>query len=155
MSSPFAHYSIDEKAARIVGGFIGILAASTSFLPPSLQLLVLALLVMDLSARAFSRPSLSLFTNVARKALWFFSITPRRVDAAPKRFAARIGLGIVALMLVADAVGNRHLLLVTSMLLAFLALLEASINFSTSLWRWTHHRSLGSGERHQNRLRAG
>ena len=155
MSSPFAHYSIDEKAARIVGGFIGILAASTSFLPPSLQLLVLALLVMDISARAFSRPNLSLFTNAARKALWFLSIAPRGADAAPKRFAARIGLGMVAVMILADATGNRHLLLVTSMLLAFLALLEAGINFSTPLWRWTHHRPQGTGELHESRLRAG
>jgi Domain of unknown function (DUF4395) len=155
MYSPFAHYSIDEKAARIVGALIGMLAAATIFLPASLQLLAMALLVTDVSARAFSRPDLSLFTNVARRILWFFSIPPRRVDAAPKRFAARIGLCLVSVMVLAEAIGSRRLLLVSSMLLALLALLEAGLNFSTTLWRWTHlhrHEGMQAGTDH---IRAG
>lgn len=154
MFSPFAHYGIDEKAARIVGALVGVLAAATIFLPSPLQLLVMALLVTDVSARAFSRPDLSLLTNVARRTLWFLSVPPRRVDAAPKRFAARIGLCLVGVMALSEATGSRRVLLVSSMLLALLALLEAGLNFSTTLWKWTHHHVPKTGTPAE-RLRAG
>lgn len=154
MFRPFAHYGIDEKAARIVGALVGVLAAATIFLTPSVQLTLTALLVADISARAFSRPDLSILTNVARRVLWFLSIPPRRVDAAPKRFAARVGLGLVAVMVLANATESRRVLLVSSMLLALLALLEAGLNFSTILWKWTHHHVPKAGTPAE-RLRAG
>jgi len=141
MFSPFAHYGIDEKSARIVNVLVGTLA--------------LALLVLDVSARAFSRPGLSLFTNVSRKILWFFSIPPRRVDAAPKRFAARIGLILIAVMVLADATESRRLLLITSMVLALLALLEAGINFSAAGWAWVHLHPRQDIRSNRSGLRAG
>jgi len=80
---------VDERAARLVGLLV-LLIVILHFTIPSILWLIL--LLADFSARSFYRPA-SPFARFSRCAVERFG-APRIVDAAPKIFAARIGLGL-------------------------------------------------------------
>ncbi len=84
---PISMERVDERAARLVGLLV-LLIVILQFTIPSILWLIL--LLADFSARAFYRPA-SPFARLSRCAVERFG-APRIVDAAPKIFAARIGL---------------------------------------------------------------
>lgn len=151
MLCPLAGYSIDENGARITAAITMAMACAVPFLSPIHQLLVLALLVLDFAMRAFSRPRYSPLANLARKILWLASVPPHKVDAGPKRFAARIGLGMLLVAALCSAQGMQMPVLLLSMVLALCAALEATISFCVGCWIWSRYWQL----RHGSSLRAG
>ncbi len=86
-SCPISMERVDERAARLVG-FLVLFIVILQFLFPSIVWLVL--LSADFAARAFYRPA-SPLARLSRCAVERFGL-PHIVDAAPKIFAARIGL---------------------------------------------------------------
>ncbi|MEN9354058.1 MAG: hypothetical protein RL318_1383 [Fibrobacterota bacterium] len=137
MLCPLAGYSIDEKGARIVAGITSLLALSLPFVSKNLQIALLLLLILDFTPRAFSRPSLSLFSNLARRVLAMVSAKPHRTDAGPKRFAARIGLGMLVAMLACSLAGYHTGLLTLIAALVLCAFLESALGFCVGCWMWT------------------
>jgi len=151
MLCPLAGYPIDEKGARIVAGLTTFLALALPFLSRNAQLLLLALLIVDFAPRAFSRPSLSLFSNLARRILVLVSAKPHKVDAGPKRFAARIGLGMLLAMLGCALMGWQTGLVALAAMLALCATLESTAGFCVGCWIWSRYWRL----RYRSNLRAG
>lgn len=151
MLCPLAGYAIDEKGARIVAGITSILALALPFLSRNAQMALLILLIADFAPRAFSRPSLSLFSNLARRILALVSAKPHRVDAGPKRFAARIGLGMLLAMLACSITGSHIALITLVAMLVLCAALESALGFCVGCWIWSRYWQL----RYRSGLRAG
>lgn len=96
MSCPLAGYRIDEKAARVVAGFVVLLVLAALALPNPWSSGLFLFLVADFGVRAFSRPRWSPLGRIAGSILRGLGVAPELRDAGPKRFAARIGLGFSA-----------------------------------------------------------
>ncbi len=97
---PISIERVDERAARLVG-FLVLLIVIFQFAFPSIYWLIL--LLVDFSARAFYRPA-SPFARLSRCIAERFG-PPSIVDAAPKIFAARIGLGLTIAALLCWLIG--------------------------------------------------
>jgi len=151
MLCPLAGYPIDEKGARIVAGLTTLLVLALPFLSRNAQLALLALLIADFAARALSRPPLSLFSNLARRILVLVSAKPHKVDAGPKRFAARIGLGMLLAMLASALMGWQTALVALAAMLVLCAFLESALGFCVGCWIWSRYWQL----RYRDPLKAG
>jgi hypothetical protein len=127
MTCPIAGYKIDETASRWVAGFVLLLVVLLPWLRPEFQAIVLVFLTADFGTRAFSRPRWSPLARLSGAILNAVGAEGIRVDAGPKRFAARIGLGfsLGILWLLIDGLTNPALAVAGA--LAACALLEASL----------------------------
>ena len=129
MTCPIAGYKIDENAARWVAGFVvvGVLVAvlGANFLRPW----IIVFLAIDFGFRAFSRPKWSPLGRISGALLKSAGIPPKSVDAGPKRFAARIGLGFTAVLLLLGLVGSDLATRSVAGMLAACAFLEAAFGF--------------------------
>lgn len=136
MLCPLAGYPIDENGARIVAGITTVLTLALAFLPRDLQIPLLALLVADFAPRSFSRPRWSPFSRLAQAFLRRLSVKPHKVDAGPKRFAARIGLGMLLAMLACALGGWQPPLVALTAALVLCAILESALGFCVGCWIW-------------------
>lgn len=95
----------------------------------STRVWIALVLLVDVLPRALSRPEASLSTQLARPLLAILDLRPRKVDAGPKRFAARVAvlfaLGIAAL----SALGHTVPALGLTGILMFFSTLEATLGF--------------------------
>ncbi|WP_456451934.1 DUF4395 family protein [Hydrogenimonas sp.] len=137
-SCPISNERVNERIARLVGGLV-LLVALLYIARPSLLWLVL--LLADFSARSFYRPA-SLFAQAARPLSERLG-APQIVDAAPKIFAARIGLGMslaaLGLHLVGSVEASRGVLGV----MAFCAFFEAAFGYCVGCKFYTLWRKVG------------
>lgn len=86
---PVSEEKINENVARIVAFFtILIVLIGIYFKSP----LVLAALAIDFSLRAFTSGQYSPLKYISKRFSNYLGITPKIVDAAPKKFAASIGV---------------------------------------------------------------
>lgn len=137
MSCPIIGYSINERGARVVAGLVATLVAATLLLPETWARSVLLFLALDFGFRAFSRPRWSPLGRLGELALGWSGIAPRRVDAGPKRFAARIGLGFVLGLLAATGYVASGIVAIASGVLILFALLESVFGFCVGCRAWT------------------
>lgn len=151
MLCPLAGYPIDEKAARIVAALTASIAMAIPFAAPNVQFALVALLILDFTPRAVSRPRLSPLSRLALAVLKRLAIKPHKVDAGPKRFAARIGLAMLLAMLGCLAIGSDAGLLALLAMLAVCAALESALGFCVGCWIWGKYWQL----RHHGRLKIG
>ena len=89
-SCPISGDTRNERVVRIVAGFVMAVAVGSATLPPLIAAAVLLALATDFAVRGFGSPRYSVLATLGR-AVARLSLKP--VDAAPKRFAARIGVG--------------------------------------------------------------
>jgi len=126
---PLAGYSIDPNMARVQAALTMVAASVGLAVQNPARVWVGLLLLADTLPRAFSRPEASLSTHIARPLLAILDLRPRKVDAGPKRFAARIaalfGLGIAVL----SAMGQTIPALGLTGILMFFSTLEATLGF--------------------------
>jgi hypothetical protein len=137
MLCPLAGYKIDEKAARLVAGFVVLLTLAASLAPQPLAGLILFFLVADFGVRAFSRPRWSLLARISTRILRGVGVAPRSVDAGPKRFAARIGLGFAVALSGLSVFGVHGAFLAVAGVLGLCALLESTLGFCLGCWVYT------------------
>ena len=88
-SCPISNERVNERVARIVGWLVFVVALLYIFMPHPAWL---AVMLADFTARSFYRPA-SIFAQSAKPLAQRLG-EPQIVDAAPKIFAARIGLGM-------------------------------------------------------------
>lgn len=129
MLCPLAGYKIDENGARVVAGFVVLLTLVALLVPQPLAGLILFFLVADFGARAFSRPRWSPLGRLSALILRSVGVVPGLVDAGPKRFAARIGLGFVVALLGLSVFGAHGAYVAVSVVLGLCALLESALGF--------------------------
>jgi uncharacterized membrane protein len=134
-SCPISNERVNERVARIVGLLVFLTAMLALWKPSSLWL---ALLSVDFAARSFYRPW-SLFANLARPLALRWG-APQIVDAAPKIFAARIGLGLTLAAWFFAWIGIGSLSEILLGIMAICAFLEAFFGYCVgcsfySLWK--------------------
>jgi len=136
MLCPIAGYRIDERAARVVAGLVVLLLLGASAASPPSALAILLFLALDFGFRAFSRPRLSPLGRLAGLLLGAVGAQKRLVDAGPKRFAARIGLGFSLALLILVPVGLRAVALSLGGVFLVCAALESFVGFCAGCWVW-------------------
>ena len=123
-SCPISGELIDERAARIIGAFV--VAASVGYVISG-WFVWLWLLGFDFAMRIF-RCDWSPFRWLALKIRQRY-LTPSFVDAAPKMFAARLGLTMVIAALILHGIGWVTAARTVTTLLLIASLLEAAFGF--------------------------
>ena len=134
-SCPISNERIDERVARTVGGFILFLGLGYLFVPSPLWLI---LLLGDFLARAFYRPA-SPLVRLARAVIAGRG-SPRIVDAAPKIFAARIGLVMTLAAALCHGLGSLDTARAVIALMSLCAFFEGAFGYCVgcrlyTLWR--------------------
>ena len=137
-SCPISTERVNEKVARLVGGLV-LLIALLYILRPTL--FWLALLLADFTARSLYRPA-SLFAQAARPLAERLG-TPRIVDAAPKIFAARIGLGMSLAALILHLAGGVEAARALLGVMAVCAFFEAAFGYYVGCRFYTLWRKVG------------
>lgn len=146
MQCPISEVKIDEHRARLVALFV---AGTTGFAlatPSPLPELLFGLLVLDFSARSFGRRAWSPLGRSAAGVAKLLKVSSKPVDAAPKLFAARIGLVFSLSLLGLSSLDNVVALRIVASLLIVCALLEALAGTCVgckvwTLWQWALLRS--------------
>lgn len=98
---PVSEASVGANATRLVAGLTALVAVAYLMFHPVAALLFL---LWEFGARGLLGGRGSLLASLAKAA--FARAGDRRVNAAPKVFAARLGLGMVTVALVAHLLGS-------------------------------------------------
>ncbi len=101
---PISKKTIDKHTSQLVGLFVIILLI-ISHQPPSptystTKILLLLFLFQDFLARSFNI-RFSILAKLSRTILHLLHIKPKPIGAAPKRFAARLGLLFTTFLIIA------------------------------------------------------
>lgn len=126
-SCPISGETRNERVVRIVAALVlaivlGALAAGS----PWTQFVMLAL-AADFVVRGYYSPKRSLLATLARGAANALKLAPKPVDAAPKRFAARIGVAFSLATAALYIAGAPTAGAAVAIVLASCALLEAAL----------------------------
>lgn len=136
-SCPIAGYSVDENASRMVAlGVVGAVIAVVA-LPGVWAQWVLFALTCDFASRGFYRGRGSLLALAARAIQNRARIRPSKVDAGPKRFAARIGFGFSLALLGLGAWGGADAFRVVAVALGACAALEGLLGWCAGCRIWS------------------
>jgi hypothetical protein len=139
-SCPISNERINERVARIVGGLVFLFAACYLFHPAWPWL---AVLILDFVARSFYRPY-SLFANIARPIAVRLG-KPLIVDAAPKIFAARIGLAMSLAAMVLHLAGHLPTAMAVTGVMLVCAFFEAAFGYCVGCKFYTLYRKIARG----------
>jgi len=131
MTCPLAGYRIDENGARIVAGLVALGTIFGLIFAASAARWIFPILALDFATRAFSRPRWSFLGKYAGWLLRSLKISPRPVDARPKRFAARVGLLFTFTLTVLALLG------LSSAVRILCALLESLAGFCVGCQLWS------------------
>ena len=128
---PISFQTIDENQARIHAAVIT--ALSVLFLATGWST-VLLFIAYDYIVRIAALPKLSPIYSISKSMVEMCNITPAKTDAAPKLFAAQIGL---AFSLIASVLylGNYEVTALSLVaVLTVCAFFEAALNFCAGCW---------------------
>lgn len=96
ITCPRSEEKINENVARILAFFVIIIVAvGVYFKSP----LVFILLAIDFFLRTFTQGKYSLLKYISRKISAYFRIHEKMTDAAPKKFAAGMGLTLSIILI--------------------------------------------------------
>lgn len=125
-SCPVAFFKVDEHLVRVHALLVTLVAAGFVW---SGSVWLLALLVYDFGARVLFSPKLSPLFHLSRSLVAMLPLEAKPVDAGPKKFAAKIGLGFVMIGSALVLSGALGISLWLMSLMALFAALEASCGF--------------------------
>lgn len=125
-SCPISGDRRDEHAVRVVAAFVVLISVAAAIIGGTLGGAILIALGADFALRAAGKTEWSPLARVARAIVKLLPLAPKPVDAAPKRFAAKIGL-VFSLAAGALFFGQAPLpATVIASILAFCAFLESA-----------------------------
>jgi len=117
---------IDEHAVRLNAFFVLVLLGAFILLASPW---VAVFLLADFGLRAFRRGRLSPLLSLSRLGLRLAGRPPKPVDAGPKLFAARLGLGFCGLLCALAFSPERAAALVVAVLFALPVVLESFFGY--------------------------
>ena len=126
ISCPISPERINENVARIAAGYtilFTILSIVTGWYVINL------LLAIDFGIRSFTTGSLSILRFASIKTARLFSIKNKPVDAAPKKFAAGVGMFFCLVIAVSQILHIDLLLYIFSGMLLVCAFLESAFGY--------------------------
>lgn len=136
---PVDFVTVNETQVRVTA-FLVLLIAVAGFLLNNA--LVFVLLAADFSLRAFNLAKYSPLALLASRIVKLLSLPVKPIDQAPKRFAAKIGLGFAAAIAVLYFTGLTTAAIVMAGVLVFFALLESVFGFCAGCHAYTIYRKL-------------
>lgn len=132
-SCPISGHQRDGNAVRVVAGFsllVALVAIATAYLAGAVPAAVIVgLLAIDFSIRAFLKPRFSPLAALARGLVSALDLPKKMVDSAPKIFAARIGVVFTVTSTILYAGGLLTAGTVVLVILAVCAFLESVFEF--------------------------
>ncbi len=131
---PVSFEAVDERSAR--GVALVMLAGTLVFLATPFKWIA-ALLALDFFVRAFVTPRISPIAAGVRSLVRALKIAPKPTDAAPKRFAAGLGMVFSSLAFGLWLVGLPTGAVVVGSILAACAALEGVFGFCLGCWVYT------------------
>lgn len=126
---PLAGYSIDPLSARFQAAVTVVVTSIGLGLPDQYRSILGFLLFLDYLARALSRPNLSPIARICNSLVEAIGVRKRKVDAGPKRFAARVAALFCLAIAVLSYQGETVPALVATGTLMIFALLESVVGF--------------------------
>lgn len=138
LSCPISGTQRDNNAVRVVAAESLLLALVTIVLVlvvgPGWAAILSALLGLDFVVRAFFSSRFSPLATVAKALVNALGLPKEPVDAAPKVFAARIGVVFTATATLLFILGLSTAGVVVLSILAAFALLESAFSFCAGCW---------------------
>ncbi|HEY3445877.1 MAG TPA: DUF4395 domain-containing protein [Myxococcales bacterium] len=131
---PVSFETVDEKSAR--GVALVVVAATALFIATPFKWIA-AILAVDFFLRAFVTPKVSPLALGVRSLLRALRVAPKPTDAAPKRFAAGLGMVFSTSALGLWLAGLPTGALVVASVLAACATLEGAFGFCLGCWVYT------------------
>ncbi len=126
---PISGDSRNERVARVVAAFVIAIVVAAVVLGPPWAGVILLLLALDFAVRGFGSARRSPLATLARGLANTLRLTPKPVDAAPKKFAARIGVVFSALSGLLYVTRLPAAALVVAGVLVVCATLEAALGY--------------------------
>ncbi|PHR56041.1 MAG: CDP-alcohol phosphatidyltransferase [Arcobacter sp.] len=123
---PISKTLIDENIVRIQAGLITALAISFIIYPSSVFLIILSL---DFLVRVLAYKAYSPLFLISRFCTKVFNLSAHKVDAGPKKFAAKIGLIFSVLSLVLYLFGAHFFTQYLVVALGLCAFAESAFGF--------------------------
>lgn len=121
---PISNEKVNEQTVRL-SAFLSILLLIAAFWLNTYFLLIL--LAVDFFIRAFSRAMVSPLSLLAHWLNQSLKLGERKIDKAPKIFAARLGFIATSVILILQISGQQVAALIAGGIFMLLALLEAAL----------------------------
>lgn len=135
LSCPVSADRVDENATRIVAAIVIVITVTALYFGFYWLSLLLA---ADFGLRAFTLGNYSLLKNVAKFAVTQLTLTPKPVDAAPKKFAAGVGLAFALAISIAQFFGFTYTAYGIGSILLFCAILESAFAYCVGCVVYTY-----------------
>lgn len=92
LTCPISAETRDARVVRTVAALVAILSVAALAIGAPFSAWIMSALAIDFSVRAFGTPRFSALAWIGRFVVAALALEPKLVDAAPKRFAAGIGV---------------------------------------------------------------
>lgn len=132
---PVSTERANENIVRITAFWVILLTGIFILFPNPFIPLYLAI---DFYIRAFTRLRYSPLSWISSGISRSLNLSPRRIDKAPKIFAARVGFLFSVLMLTLVLTGFTLAAVSTASVLVLFAFLECVLNFCAGCWVYTY-----------------
>lgn len=126
VSCPVNGVRVNEYVVRLIAAQVIVLGATAWWFE---QPLITLFLLIDFGFRAFDAARFSLLRQLALGLTVLFKLTPKPTDAAPKQFAALLGLLVIATFLLSQLIDLQITAAVIVSLLMIFATLESVFSF--------------------------
>ena len=135
MICPISTERVDENRVRATA--LGVVITMGAYLITGYSVL-LAILVIDFSIRAFTTLKYSPYSWLAQQLVNLIGTQPVWIDKAPKVFAARIGFLLTAITAVSAVAGSSLLAVIMGSTLVAFSFMECGLNFCAGCWIYTY-----------------
>lgn len=135
LSCPVSADRVDENATRIVAAIVIVVTVTALY---SGFYWLSLLLAADFGLRAFTQGNYSLLKNAAKFAVTQLALPPKPVDAAPKKFAAGVGLAFALAIGIAQFFGFTYTAYGIGSVLLLCAFLESAFAYCVGCVVYTY-----------------
>jgi len=136
LECPVDFITVNENKVRLTALNVFILAVVYIIVP---NWMIPAFLTIDFLLRGFNFGKFSLLNLLSDKEVQLFSIKPKPIDQAPKRFAAKIGFFFSVAILAATVFGYTTTAIALAVILTVFAFLESFIGFCAGCYVYTFY----------------
>jgi uncharacterized membrane protein YkvA (DUF1232 family) len=139
LECPVDFITVNENKVRLTALNVFILAVVYLVVP---NWIIPAFLTVDFFLRGFNFGKYSLLNFLSEKEVQFFSIKPKPIDQAPKRFAAKIGFIFSVAILAATIFNLITAGIALTVILVVFAFLESFLGFCAGCYVYTFYNRL-------------
>lgn len=132
---PVSPDRINENVARLTAAYTLLLTPVLLFLKADFFFFLLA---ADFAIRAFTKDGYSLLRHLSKATATYLNLKPQLIDAAPKRFAAGVGMFFCVVIAVLQILQYHTAAAVIGGILMFCAFLEAVFAYCVGCLVYTY-----------------